>query len=385
MRSQSSATSNWKRFEGFHVERVIGQRPNRVEQVPSLEGTDETGGAADPASHDDGSLEGYGELPPPRDDGRVLDYEAIIKTANAVSASELAAVPPLGLRREIEILWDDGLPPGERPGWPSLDRYYSVVPGQMTIITGYPGSGKSEWLDAVLLNIARRGWRHAIFSPENHPPELHLSKYLEKFLGKPFPAGPTERMTKDEAIEAATEMNDWFHFLLPSAITQKTSFNVEDILTAAEAHFRVKGWWGATNEVKKSVTIDPWNTLEHWRPREQSETEYVSWTLSRVQAWARSSGIHVFIVAHPAKPKREDGGALPVPRPDSISGSVHWWNKADCCVTVHRKFDDRQDVDIHIQKIRFKHVGRIGMVTLLYDRVTGRYHEQLHQVRGAAG
>jgi hypothetical protein len=34
-----------------------------------------------------------------------------------------------------------------------------------------------------------------------------------------------------------------------------------------------------------------------------------------------------------------------------------------------------QNVDIHVQKVRFKHVGRPGVVTLRYDRVTGRYHE----------
>jgi twinkle protein len=60
-----------------------------------------------------------------------------------------------------------------------------------------------------------------------------------------------------------------------------------------------------------------------------------------------------------------------------ISGSQHWWNKADCALTVWRdsEYPDSQEVDIHIQKVRFKHIGRPGMVTLRYDRVTGRYHE----------
>jgi hypothetical protein len=36
---------------------------------------------------------------------------------------------------------------------------------------------------------------------------------------------------------------------------------------------------------------------------------------------------------------------------------------------------DDPNVDIHIQKIRFKHIGRPGIVQLRYDRVTGRYFE----------
>jgi twinkle protein len=61
-----------------------------------------------------------------------------------------------------------------------------------------------------------------------------------------------------------------------------------------------------------------------------------------------------------------------------ISGSQHWWNKADCCLTVWRNNDEpmSEDVEIHIQKVRFKHIGRPGMVILTYDRVTGKYYEK---------
>ena len=52
-------------------------------------------------------------------------------------------------------------------------------------------------------------------------------------------------------------------------------------------------------------------------------------------------------------------------------------NKSDCSVTVHRPTFDRGDfrVDIHIQKIRFKHVGKVGKVTLEYNIDNGKYLE----------
>lgn len=306
----------------------------------------------------------------------------VVRLAELVQSSPLSAFSPLDLRKDIESLWDRGMPPGEFTGWPSVDKHYTVVPGQLTIITGWPGSGKSEWLDALLLNLARRGWRFALFSPENQPASLHVAKYLEKFHGKPFGAGPNERMTKDEAIEAATEIADWFRFLLPAVTTDRVTFGIEEILNAAEVHFQLMGWW-RSKEVKKGLVIDPWNELEHLRPREWSETEYVSATLSRVRGWARSHGIHVWIVAHPQKLRRDEAGKLPVPKPDSISGSQHWWNKADNAITVWRPLDDpmNQEVQIHVQKVRFKHVGRPGVVELNYDRVTGRYHEPIRLVR----
>src|SRR5690348_17390430 len=38
---------------------------------------------------------------------------------------------------------------------------------------------------------------------------------------------------------------------------------------------------------------------------------------------SRSNGVHVWLVAHPAKQKRGDDGKLPIPTPDMISGSQH--------------------------------------------------------------
>lgn len=48
-----------------------------------------------------------------------------------------------------------------------------VVPGELTIITGVPNSGKSEWIDALMVNLADRfGWRFGLCSMEkkvSHP------------------------------------------------------------------------------------------------------------------------------------------------------------------------------------------------------------------------
>ena len=52
-------------------------------------------------------------------------------------------------------------------------------------MTGYTHSGKSEFLDALLVNMARlHGWRFAICSFEN-PPAQHIAKLAEKYLGAP--------------------------------------------------------------------------------------------------------------------------------------------------------------------------------------------------------
>ena len=58
-----------------------------------------------------------------------------------------------------------------------------------------------------------------------------------------------------------------------------------------------------------------------------------------------------------------------------ISGGAHWWNKADAALCIWRDLEhpDMRTVDVIVQKIRFKHIGRPGTISLDYDRVTGRY------------
>lgn len=56
-----------------------------------------------------------------------------------------------------------------------------VVPGELTVVTGLPNSGKSEWLDALAVNLAQlHGWRIGMCSLENTPRE-HGRKLMEKY------------------------------------------------------------------------------------------------------------------------------------------------------------------------------------------------------------
>jgi len=281
------------------------------------------------------------------------------------AAKKPRMVDPNALREALADLWNAGLPRGTLTGWPSVDDHYTVVPGQMTIVTGWPGSGKSEWVDALLVNLLRQGWRFAVCSPENTPVELHVAKWVEKLSGMPFGSGPTPRIQVKDALAWVAQMSDCVRFLDVS----ERQASIADVLRCAAE-------WQAQGNGNFGLVLDPWNEFEHWRPSNLSETEYVSQTLSTVRAWARANKAHVWIVAHPQKMRRDEAGKLPIPRPDMISGSQHWWNKADCAITVYRDLAENDaHVEIHVQKVRFKHVGKVGYVSLNYNRVTGTYTE----------
>jgi len=281
-----------------------------------------------------------------------------------------------GMQMGLNRLYSFGAKRGSSTGWPTVDEHYTVVPGQLTVVTGWPGSGKSEFVDAMLVHLVKEDWRVAMFSPENWPVQVHVSKILEKWLGKPFGPGPTERMGYEEVVEATEDIGNRFGF-----IKSDESVTVAEVLERAEEYFDKVRETG----INLGLVIDPWNELDHMRPANLTETEYISRTLSVVRNWARQQECHVWLVAHPAKQRRTDKGELPKATPDMIAGSQHWWNKADNCLMVYRDYENQNsEIELHVQKIRFKHIGKIGVVDLIYDKPTGRYFEPRRDSNGRA-
>jgi twinkle protein len=55
---------------------------------------------------------------------------------------------------EINSLYEDGLKGGISTGWLTLDNYYTVREGEVTVITGIPSHGKSSLQTALMVNLA---------------------------------------------------------------------------------------------------------------------------------------------------------------------------------------------------------------------------------------
>jgi twinkle protein len=270
---------------------------------------------------------------------------------------------PLDFADQTLVLYRDGRKCGLSTGWSSLDEFMTIRPGELTVVTGVPGSGKSEFIDALAVNLARgHGWRFAMCSFEN-PPAEHIAKLAEKCSGLPFWDGPTRRMSEADLERAMEWIGDHFDLIR----FDDEAPIIEAILDKARAAVMRHGIRG--------LVIDPYNEIEHRRPANMTETEYVSQLLGKVKRFAQSHGVHVWFVAHPVKMQRENSGSLPIPTLYDISGSANWANKADIGVVVHRDLEKDPRTDIYIRKMRFKSTGKIGAVSLRWDRATGRYSE----------
>jgi len=259
----------------------------------------------------------------------------------------------------LNELWDKGNGKGVSTGYSNVDQIYTVAQGQLTIVTGYPSSGKSNFVDQMMVNLAKaHDWKFALCSFENQP-EVHISRLIEIYKEKRFFEG-TQRMSESEKSDGLNWVQDHFLFLDAEGSEPSTIDSILERAKIAVVRMGIRG-----------LVIDPYNYIEN--KSGLAEHEFISSMLTRMQAFAKSSGVHVWFVAHPSKITRS---GMDLPRPDgmAISGSMAWWAKADCGLTVHRTKD--HGVEIAVWKCRFRWVGTQGETTLGYNKVTGTYYEQ---------
>lgn len=256
----------------------------------------------------------------------------------------------------LDALFEQGLQQGATIGHPNFDQYCSFKTKMLCVITGIPNHGKSEFLDEMIYRLnLRYGWKTAYFSPENEPLEFHTSKLIEKFVGKRF---GRNSMPRNEYDYAKRHLDENFFFINPA-----DDFHADTIFSIAQTLVRRNGI--------KGLVIDPYNYLED--DHGSSETEYVSKLLSKMKSFAKRNDLLIFLVAHPTKLQKGKDGKYEAPDLYNISGSAHFNNKADYGISVHRIFGGEEYVEVHILKVRFKHLGHKGTVFFKYNLANGRY------------
>lgn len=258
------------------------------------------------------------------------------------------------------------VPQGEDTGWVSLNKHYKPARGTLNIIVGAPAHGKSEVLDALAINLSLLSqWRWLIFSPENYPTELHLKKLIEKHIGKNI-----HNCSETEIENSMIWINQFFIFVKLS----EDNHNFDALMRLIRQTIK--------DQTIDGIIIDPWNELDVQTGEQEKETDRIGRQLSRLRRFGRRNDIAIFIAAHPAKMYRNrNTGKYDIPTLYDISGSAHFSNRADNGFCVYREIDEttgalKDEIQLHIQKVKFKIHGSQGLVNLFYDRESGRFTEE---------
>lgn len=260
-------------------------------------------------------------------------------------------------------------------GLTPVDELYSIGKGLLTVVTGIPGNGKSQFVDQLMVNTARRyGYTHAICSFEN-PVDVHIGKLAQILVQKHFFRTdlPGDMMTEAELNGVLPFIHKHFKFMHQDDGKKATIESiVERIKTAV---FR----WGV-----RGVVVDPYNYIH--RPRSaESETQFIDDILTELRLVAKLHDLHIWFIAHPTKMQMDAEGQYQVPKGYSISGSAAWFSKPDFGLTVHRLPDHPGMVKISCWKVRFDWLGRIGETEIVYDNVRHIYMADAFEVMSPMG
>lgn len=236
-------------------------------------------------------------------------------------------------------------------GWPELDEILKFYLGQLVVVSGVAGHGKSTFVLNALLKMAlERGIKSFMYVPEN---EANLFEKL-RLIWPGDERGFTHFAAKQCLVQSAVP-----HFV------NEPPHTIEWVLDRAAQ---------AVNDHKvEMVLIDPWNELDHARPSGMLMTDYIGGCLRLVKQFCRLYDAIVIIVAHPTKAVNENGGRIATLA--DIEGSMNWFNKCDNGLIVVRD-PERPAARVISAKVREIGAGRTGSCHFTVDPNTGKFKPQ---------
>lgn len=270
-------------------------------------------------------------------------------------------------KKDYDILYEDGQLSGSSTGLKSLDKLIQIIPGMLTVVTGFPSSGKSDLIDQICLNLARSEGIKTVYCSFEKPPALHMAQLAQKLMDRPFFEGISTRMEHEKKDYAYEWMDEHFLFMDHTLDGPTT---IDGILDTASAAVMQIGC--------RVLVIDPYNFIE--LPPSDRETDSISRMLTKIQKWAKSHDVHVFFIAHPTKlsPDRRSDKKVVITGHD-IAGSAAWFAKADLGITAWRHQRDEEPPECHVWKVRWGWIGTNGYCQLDFDRATGRWTDHIRE------
>lgn len=286
----------------------------------------------------------------------VLELSGLEAVAECLQRAK--AVPVQGLYR-----LDQFPERGELEAWPmpipALLDLMAIVPGTVTVLTGFPNMGKSTVMDNIIAGVMKQGRNVCLASFETDiKPILHeamLCSLLE-----------CQRIDLDHRdLSAANALLDKrLRIITQTVETDDEDMDLNRFLSLCAVAVKQHGC--------RMVVVDPWNELEHKKDHGETETEYTGRALRAFRRFAKINNVAVWIVAHPSKPFE---GKVRMPRLLDISGSANWANKPDYGLSYHRSDPEKNEGELCVTKVRKGYPGKRGTVKVWFNFQKSRFEE----------
>jgi twinkle protein len=243
---------------------------------------------------------------------------------------------------EVTDFVRNGFKPGFQIGLDNFDSIFSTYTGQFITVTGIPSSGKSDFVDQMIVGYNEKyGWKTAYASPENTPTYLHAHKLMRKtWQGMPTVAD----IKTDKWNQIADHVNDNYFFI------DMERYTLESVLRKGAELVKRKGI--------KCLVIDPFNKV---RAQDASGdvNVYTLEYLSQIEIFAKKYDVLVIVVAHPTKMYKDTKGNIEEPTMYNIKGGGEWYDASYHGLLVHRNYEEKT-VKVKVLKCKFQNLGENG-------------------------
>ena len=244
---------------------------------------------------------------------------------------------------EITDFVKNGFKRGYQIGIPNFDNIFSTYTGQFITVTGIPSSGKSDFVDQMVVGYNRNyQWKTAFASPENAPTYLHAHKLMRK-VWEDMPSKAD--IGTDKWNEVADHINDNFYFI------DMERYTLESVLRKGAELVKRKGI--------KCLVIDPFNKIRDIDCKTEDVNRYTMEYLTKIETFAKKYDVLVFIVAHPTKMYKDKDGKIEEPTMYNIKGGGEWYDASYHGILVHRDYEAKT-VKAKILKVKFQNLGENG-------------------------
>ena len=244
---------------------------------------------------------------------------------------------------EVTDFVKNGFKPGFQIGLQNFDDIFSTYTGQFITVTGIPSSGKSDFVDQMVVGYNNNyGWKTAFASPENQPTYLHAHKLMRKhWQGMPTRDDINGKKWNQVADHCNT---NYFHI-------DMERYTLESVLRKGAELVKRKGI--------KCLVIDPFNKVRDIDCKTEDVNRYTMEYLSKIEIFAKKYDVLVFIVAHPTKMYKNQDGKIDEPTMYNIKGGGEWYDASYHGILVHRDYEQKT-VKAKVLKVKFQNLGENG-------------------------
>ena len=283
------------------------------------------------------------------------------------------------VKGDLTSLRKNGVKKGAWTGFSSLFDKYSMKEGSTTYIYAGAHQGKSQFGFELMMNLAEYSdWKWAIYSPETGSPTEVFAELMWVYLRKPFLINDKITATDEETEKALEFINEHF-YIIDSGLQDLT----------------IEGFYTAVSEIEEKQFIkingcfvDPFTEIRTDVSQGVRDDIAIGQVLTKVRKHSSDNNYHTIVTVHTKHQQAKYKNGVPYvdkPTMNDIAGGMQWSRKGMMVINVWRcpfgiedgngvPYEANQ-VEITVVKAKPKIVGKLGTVTLYYDKLKNRYYE----------